>query len=395
MAAPSASARTFWTLAALAAAVLALALGAAHHMEEHGHVVTGMNNQVVWGLPHVFAIFLIVAASGALNVASIGSVFGETDYKPLAPLSVLLTIALLAGGLMILVLDLGRPERLVVAATHYNFRSIFAWNMILYNGLFAICAVYLWVLLERRWGAWSGPVGLAALAWRLILTTGTGSIFGFLVARQAYASGVIAPLFIALSLAWGLAVFHLAQAGFAGLGGRALPQALHARVRRLLAIFVIAAFYFVAVHHVTNLYWAKQVALERFLLVDGAPYPAIFWLGYAGLGTAVPLALLFHPRLAGPRATAAACILVALGALAFLYAFIVGGQAFPLEIFPGYAVTSAYRDGEIDRYLPSLPEFLLGLGGLAAAFLIALVGARALPIVPRETGELPAAAAPR
>ena len=46
-------------------------------MEHHGHVVTGMNNQVVWGLPHVFAIFLIVAASGVLNVASIGSVFGR------------------------------------------------------------------------------------------------------------------------------------------------------------------------------------------------------------------------------------------------------------------------------------------------------------------------------
>jgi molybdopterin-containing oxidoreductase family membrane subunit len=42
----------------------------AHHMETHGHVITGMNNQIVWGLPHVFAIFLIVAASGALNVAS-------------------------------------------------------------------------------------------------------------------------------------------------------------------------------------------------------------------------------------------------------------------------------------------------------------------------------------
>ena len=41
-------------------------------MEHQGHYVTGMNNQIVWGMPHVFAIFLIVAASGALNVASIG-----------------------------------------------------------------------------------------------------------------------------------------------------------------------------------------------------------------------------------------------------------------------------------------------------------------------------------
>ncbi len=392
-ASPAAITRRFWTLAAACAAVLAVALGAAHYMELNGHIVTGMNNQVVWGLPHVFAIFLIVAASGALNVASIGSVFGEADYKPLAPLSVLLTVALLAGGLLVLVLDLGRPERLVVAATHYNFRSIFAWNMILYNGLFAICALYLWALLERRLNPYAKPVGLAAFAWRLILTTGTGSIFGFLVARQAYASGVIAPMFIALSLAWGLAVFHAAQCGFTRLGGGALPEAMHLRVRRLLAIFVIAALYFVAVHHVTNLYWAKQGALERFLLVDGAPYPAVFWLGYVALGNIAPLVLLLNPRTAGLRATALACALVTLGAFALLYVFIIGGQAFPLEIFPGYEVKSAFRDGEIDRYVPSLPELLLGAGGLAASVLIALVGARALPILPRDEVALPAAAA--
>jgi Ni/Fe-hydrogenase subunit HybB-like protein len=384
--------RTFWILAAAGAAVLAVALGAAHYMEMEGHVVTGMNNQVVWGLPHVFAIFLIVAASGALNVASVGSVFGESAYKPLAPLSVLLTVALLAGGLLVLVLDLGRPERLVVAATHYNFRSIFAWNMILYNGLFAICALYLWSLLERRMGALSKPVGIAAFAWRVILTTGTGSIFGFLVARSAYASGLIAPLFIALSLAWGLAAFYLAQCGLARLAGQeAWDEALHARVRRLLAIFVIAALYFVAVHHMTNLYWARQGAFERFILVTGAPYPALFWIGFVGLGSVVPLVLLFHPRLAGPRATAAAALLVSLGALAFLYVFIIGGQAWPLEIFPGYEAASSFRDGQVDGYAPSLPELLLGLGGVAASFVIALAGARVLPILAPPKVAIPAA----
>ena len=74
-------------------------------------------------------------------------------------------------------------------------------------------------------------------------------------------------------------------------------------------------------------------------------------------------------------------MLVALGALAFLYVFIVGGQAFPLEIFPGYEAASTFGDGRADGYSPSLPEFLLGLGGLAASFLIALAGARALPIL--------------
>lgn len=370
-------------LAALAGIVVVLAAGllAALYMEEHGHVVTGMNNQVVWGLPHVFAFFLIVAASGALNVASIASVFGEKAYKPLAPLSVLLAVALLAGGLMVLVLDLGRPERLFVAMTNYNFRSIFAWNMQLYTGLFVIGALYLWVLLERRFNRFTRPVGMLAFAWRIVLTTATGSVLGFLVARQAFGTAVLAPLFIALSLAWGLAAFWLAHAA---LAKGAVDDAFARRIGKLLGLFVIVALWLVAVYHGTNLYWARQDAFERFILLEGAPYAALFWGGFILLGSAAPLVLVHHPRLAGPRATAAASVLVILGAIAFVYALLIGAQAYPLEIFPGFSVRSDFGDGRVDAYVPSLPELLLGLGGIAAAALLTVVGTRVFPVLPRE-----------
>src|SRR5512137_2746360 len=91
--------KLFYLVAGFGAAIVAIGLAAALYMEHSGHVVTGMNNQIVWGLPHVFAIFLIVAASGVLNVASIGSVFGKVLYKKRAPLSGLLCLAMLAGGL--------------------------------------------------------------------------------------------------------------------------------------------------------------------------------------------------------------------------------------------------------------------------------------------------------
>ena len=59
--------------------------------------------------------------------------------------------------------------------------------------------------------------------WVCVLTTGTGSIFGFLVARQAYQSAVLAPLFIVLSFGWGLAVFLIVQAALYAWTGRTLP----------------------------------------------------------------------------------------------------------------------------------------------------------------------------
>src|SRR5512143_1960655 len=151
----------FYSLLVLLGAFILAALGATYFMETNGHWVTGMSNQVVWGMPHVFAIFLIVAASGALNVASIGSVFGKTMYKPLAPLSGLLAIALLVGGLCVLVLDLGRPDRLIsVAMVKYNFKSIFAWNIILYMGFMAIVATYLWTMMDRSMKKYSHKVGV-------------------------------------------------------------------------------------------------------------------------------------------------------------------------------------------------------------------------------------------
>jgi molybdopterin-containing oxidoreductase family membrane subunit len=380
--------RIFYVLVLFGAFFTLLGLGAAHRMEEQGHIVTGMTNQVVWGLPHVFAIFLIVAASGVLNVASIGSVFGEKLYKPRAPLSGLLCLAMLAGGLMVLMLDLGRPERLIVAATHYNFKSVFAWNVFLYSGMVAIVAIYLWTMFERRMNRWSRTAGLAALAWRFALTTGTGSIFGFLVARQAYQSALLAPLFIVLSFAWGLAVFLVVQSAMYAWNEQRLPEAVQRRMARLLGVFVAAALYLVAVYHLTNLYFAHQGAFEAFILlgrgVGEGGFPLLFWAGYVLLGALAPLMLLFHPRLGGPRCTLAASALVVIGAFALLYVFIIGGQAFPLEIFPGYEVKSSFADGAIEHYRPSLPELLLGLGGIGAAFLLTTIGVRVLDFLPQD-----------
>jgi molybdopterin-containing oxidoreductase family membrane subunit len=377
----------FYGLLAAGGGVLLAGLWAAHTMEVQGHVATGMNNQIVWGLPHVFAIFLIVAGSGVLNVASVGSVFGQPVYKARAPLSGLLSIALLAGGLMVLMLDLGRPERIIVAATHYNFTSVFAWNVFLYSGMFAIVAIYLWTLLERRMNPWSRPVGVAALVWRFLLTTGTGSIFGFLVARQAYQSALLAPMFIVLSFGWGKAVFLLAQAAMMAWNGQRLEPAVQQRLNRLLGVFVAASLYLVAIYHLTNLYYARQHDFEAFILLGaggGGVFPWLLWGGYVGVGSVLPLVLLWQPRFATPQGTLLAAAAVIVGAFALLYVFIIGGQAFPLEIFPGHTVSSSFGDGAVAHYVPKAPEFLLGLGGLALAFVVTAIGMRALDVLPRD-----------
>jgi Ni/Fe-hydrogenase subunit HybB-like protein len=349
----------------------------------YGHHITGMDNQIVWGLPHVFAIFLIVAASGALNVASIASVFGRKIYKPLAPLSGLLAITLLAGGLAILVLDLGRPDRLIVAMTYYNFKSIFAWNIFLYTGFMAIVLVYLWFMMERRMNPYSTAVGYVAFVWRLILTTGTGSIFGFLVAREAYDAAILAPLFIAMSFSLGLAVFLLTLMAAYRWSNRPLGDVILRRLKSLLGVFVAAVLYFVAVYHLTNPYATRLHEVEAFLLLYGGIYTFLFWVGFVLLGSVLPLVMLFHPALSRSRAVlGAAAGLVIVGGAAQLYVIIIGGQAYPLNMFPGYDVSSSFFDGVVVPYVPSLPELMLGIGGVALAFFLVAVAVKFLRFLP-------------
>lgn len=375
----------YLALLALLGALVLGGLGAAWTMEHNGHYITGMSNRIVWGTPHVVAVFLIVAASGALNVASIASVFGRDLYKPLARLSGLLAVTLLAGGLAVLVLDLGRPERLIVAMTHYNFKSIFAWNIFLYTGFFAIVALYLWTLFERRMHGFTRRAGVLAFLWRLILTTGTGSIFGFLVAREPYNSALLAPLFIIMSFSFGLAIFVLVLMAACRWTSRPLGEGVLKRLRNLLGVFVAAVLYFVAVQHLTNLYIARQHDVERFFLWEGGIYTALFWLGQILIGGVLPLALLFGASSRRSIAVAASCVI--LGGLAQLYVLIIGGQAYPQLMFPEKEVASSFFDGVVAAYAPSLPEVALGVGGMALALALTAVALKVLPFLPKSLAD--------
>ncbi|MEW7974017.1 MAG: NrfD/PsrC family molybdoenzyme membrane anchor subunit [Candidatus Thiodiazotropha endolucinida] len=374
----------FWMGLALLGAFIAVGLGAAYFMEHQGHWVTGMSNQIVWGLPHVFAIFLIVAASGALNVASIGSVFGGPLYKPLGRFSGLLAIGLLVGGLMVLVLDLGRPDRLIVAMTEYNFKSIFAWNVILYSGFIAIVAVYLWAMIDRGMEKFKRPLGFAAFFWRIALTTGTGSIFGFLVAREAYDAAIMAPMFVMMSFSYGLAFFIITLIAAYMWGDRELGDLRLTRLKNLLGVFVGAVLYFVLAYNLTNLYITQHHGIERFILLDGGIYTVMFWIGQILIGSIIPLFLIYSPAFEKSRwAIAAASVAVLIGGFFQIYIIVIGGQAYPMNMFPGKEVVeSGFFDGQVANYVPTFPEAALGVAGIAVALALVAIGARIIKVFP-------------
>ena len=158
-------------------------------------------------------------------------------------------------------------------------------------------------------------------------------------------------------------------------------------MKRLLGVFVVAALYLVAVYHLTNLYFARQTAFEAFILLgrDGGIFPLLFWGGYVLLGTvaaaaaAVPSAAGRAARHAGGRAAGGA------RRLCLLYVFIIGGQAFPLDIFPGYEVPAAASATARSRTTRRAgPNCCSASAASAPAFVLTTVGVRVLDFMPQD-----------
>ncbi len=355
------------------------------HME-HGHFSTGMNNQIVWGMPHVFAIFLIVAASGAANIATIGTVFGKKIYQPLGRLSAFLGASLLIGGLLVLLLDLGSIGHVIeMAKGHLNFKSIFAWNMVLYSGFLGIIVVYLWTMMDRTKLAKMlyKPVGIANMIWRFLLTMATGSIFGFLVARQYYDAAIMAPLFIVASYVFGTAIYTLVLMSSFKFTGRELGDAILNRLRYTLAIFLALTLFIEFVRHLTNLYATEHHGVEGFILASGDNISNLFWFGQIIMGSLIPMFLIWCRFLKNNRfALAVAAILAVLGGLAQIYVILIGGQAYPLILFPNAEVTSSFSEGVINPYTATPAEILLGVGGFGLAIAMVIVAVKVFKVLP-------------
>ncbi len=375
--------RGYYAILGICVVVMAGGLAAAHEMADVGHRVTGMTDRIVWGLPHVFALFLILAGAGSLCVASLAVAWRRAIYTRLARLSCVVAMALLAGGLTVLVLDLGRPGNLVIALGSLNFSSIFSLNLFVYAGFFLIVGTLLWTLLEYRMNRWARAVGVLAFLWQILLASDIGSVFGILKARAAYDGAIMAPLTVAMSLALGLGVFTLVLFAALAWAGRPCGAVLVARLGRLLGLFVLVALYLVAVQHIVQSYGAAPAGFEGFILADGGIYTAAFWIGQVIAGGLVPLAMLLHPTLARRRgAVAVVAGLVVIGGLSWLYVTVIGGQAYPMALFADMTVSSSALDGEIAGYTARWPEVLLGAGGVALALLLAAIAVKVLAVLP-------------
>ena len=108
------------------------------------------------------------------------------------------------------------------------------------------------------------------------------------------------------------------------------------------------------------------------------------------MGTLLPLILIYHPQLNQCRKNITlAALLVLIGGFSLLYVIIIGGQAYPLDIFPGMEVTASdfFDNSPVHPYIPSHWEIMLGIGGIAISILLTTLALKILPFLPASLAD--------
>jgi formate-dependent nitrite reductase membrane component NrfD len=312
-------------------------------VQDHGVGGDGALSRPVYDVPHAVRpwgwrvsayLWTKSIAAGALLVAALmGSAWWGGLRTTIAPA---ISLAFLLLTLLLLVVDLKRPDRFAYILLKPNWRSWLVWGAWI---LMAFGGVGGWWLLDGLRGA-SPPFSLSFLAVVLALAAAGYSafLFGQAEGRDFWQSPMVLPHLVVAALVAGSAILLLASIAWPG----SLPLGVHGFDQRELEWQVMgrlswALWLGLLVHgsllliELMSRHPVQDVALAARLLTRGA-YRARFWGGVVLAGTVLPMITL----IAGAVLDATSLMtLAALLALAGLWLWedlwVKAGQSVPLS----------------------------------------------------------------
>jgi molybdopterin-containing oxidoreductase family membrane subunit len=341
-----------------------------------------MTNRVPWGVQIIMAVFYIGLSAGSLVVSGLYGVFGKADYKPFARLAAFMAMLFLIAGLLSILTDQGRMDRVFVEPfVHYNPSSMFSINPGLYTGHILLCVIYLWALFREK-KLLIKISAVTVVCWAICVHSGTAAIFGF-VPRELYQSPMLPPSFVAAALASGAAFMIITIRGLFRLTERHLDDGLILWLGRLLGVFLIVVMYLIFVENMHRFYLVESRDAALHYLFEGF-HGVLFWLGMISIGFIIPAIVIFSAKGKQVKWVVGASFLVVFGVLCERYLIVIPGLAHPPDLLPGMEILSSSFEEGVAVYHISFHEVTQALGVLGVIGLLFAAGVKYTPILPTE-----------
>jgi len=359
--------KRFWALLGVWAVLIAVGLLAWGRQFTEGLTVTGMSQDVTWGIYIAQFTFLVgVAASAVMVVLP----YYLHNYKVFGRMVILgegLAIAAVLMCMLFIFVDMGQPTRVANVLLHPTLNSMMFWDMMALGGYLVLNLLIGAVTFdaERKEApppGWIKPIIVLSIPWAVSIHTVTAFLYSGLEARSFWMTAILAPRFLASAFASGpsllilLALILRSTTRFDP--GKEAIQKLSLIVTYAMTVNV----FFVGVELFTALYsdMPHHVHAFQYLFTGLEGHsPLVPWMWTGATLTVVCVTLLLIPRIRNN-----------LSALGFLCVGVI--TAIWIEKGVGMVVAGFVPNplGRITDYAPTGVEVAVTTGVYAFGFLM-------------------------
>jgi Ni/Fe-hydrogenase subunit HybB-like protein len=388
---------------------------------KNGLVVTNMGDYVSWGIYiSNFVFFVAISLVGSLITA----IFRLTDVKwrtPLTRISEMIAVSAITFASLIIIVDMGRPERLVNLFAHGRLQSPIVWDVIVITTYFCISLFLLYITLLPdirimikakemvgkpfaklyKWlgSFWKGTEAQEKLRDRSI------TILCITIIPVAFCIHTVTSWLFATTYRPGwdstnFGAYFISGAFLVGAGGVVVAMYVFRKVYkleqyitdihfekmgRILVLLALIYLYFNVNEYLVPAFKMKKSEESHLTELFVGKFALLFWFCIL-VGMIIPIIISLFKKGRRPLPIFIAGVMVVIGAWFKRYLIVT-----PMLLHPFLPMHDAPE--KFRHYFPSWQEWAIAMGSLAGALLIITLLARIFPVISiykTLTDEIPA-----
>lgn len=338
-----------------------------------GLVLTGMTDQVSWGMYIANFTFLVGMAAAAVMLVIPVYIYRKRELHDLVIYGELFAVAAIVMCLCFVMVDLGHPDRFMHIFWRFNFPiSMLSWDVIVLNGYlllnlhicgYLIYCAYRGVAPSKKFYI---PFVFVAIVWAISIHTVTAFLYVGLGGRPFWNSAIIAPRFLASAFAAGPAFIILTLQVIRRFTSYKMTDKPLGLLRNIVTVAMTINVFLLACELFTEFYTQSAHMASTVYLYFGlhGHNGLVPWIWTAVTLDVASLAILYLPLSRRLTYLNLSCALMIVGI------WIEKGMGL---IVPAFIPSPL---GEIVEYTPTLNETLICLGIWALGLLLYTVFVR-------------------
>lgn len=399
-----------WIWIIMLAVLVLLGIYALTQQIIHGHEVTGMRDNVVWGVYIVnFIFFMGISYAGALISGTL-HLFNTNWRGPVLRIAELITIIALVLGPLYILLCIGRLDRLFYLFMYPRIQSPITWDVIAITTDLVGCFIYLYLTFIKDLALLRDSADLNVPKWKKkmykILALGyqdtptqrkrvkrTITIMSaMIIAIAIIVYSVLAWIFsVTLQPGWHSTIFgpyFVIAAVFSGAGVMILAMYIFRKVYHLqdyitkkhfvgvgIIMMILAMFfaYFTFSEYLTKWYGSKKLDDQLILTLFTRYFWEFIFSNY--IGTLIPIIIMGIPRFRTINTITFASVISVIALWFNRYLIVVPTLENPYM---------PIQDSRIEYifYNATWVEWVLTIGGIASFLLFFTIASKLVPIIP-------------